>query len=299
MSLEIYTKAICPLCHTEIPKKKIDLDTIFYSFNAERKKISGKREGIITTISDVEAQIKIMQQKLVNLEEKIKELEEYENNTLIPQIENSNIDYNKYMIIEKSKAKIGVYEKQLFEINQKIEKYQKLEDIGDLPVKNIEKNDTLFLNRINELCTHMSELLVKFNFSENVEVYYDIEQQDFLVNNQKRKSYGQGYSGFIYITYVLSLKWISDKYGIQTPNFLFLDSPLTALTEEDEGKDKVILKSNRKVDSFFEYIINEYKNKQIILIENTDERYSKVDSKVNYIHFTKNLKLGRYGFIEE
>jgi len=119
------------------------------------------------------------------------------------------------------------------------------------------------------------------------------------VNKQKRKSYGQGYSGFIYITYVLSLKWISDKYGIQTPNFLFLDSPLTALTEEDEGKDKVILKSNRKVDSFFEYIINEYKNKQIILIENTDERYSKVDSKVNYIHFTKNLKLGRYGFIEE
>lgn len=287
---------VCPLCHSEIIKAKIDIEKVFEAFNIEKKKIVEKRSGIDEAVNDVQNKEDYLLQQIKAIEDEIRSIENYLRNEICPTIEQKQIDYNVLNDYCRHKAKEEVLKSQYENIKKRIDTFTNIaEENDDAPVK---RDETVFENRIEELCEHMAELLVEFKFSDNVEVNYDCQDQDFYINEQKRKAYGQGYSGLIYISYVLALKWISDKYGIATPNFLILDSPFTALTEEDEKNGKVIFKSNKRIDSFFNYIIKEYENKQIILIENTDERYNKVDDKVNYIHFTKNKELGRYGFVE-
>lgn len=288
---------VCPLCHSEIVKAKIDTEKVFEAFNIEKMKVVEKKNGIDEVVNDVQKQDEYLLQQIQAIEDEIQSIENYLKNEVCPTIEQKQIDYNVLNDYCRHKAKEEVLKSQYENIKKRIDTFTNItkENDDDVPVK---RDETVFENRIEELCEHMAELLVEFKFSDKVEVNYDHQNQDFYINEQKRKAYGQGYSGLIYISYVLALKWISDKYGIATPNFLILDSPFTALTEEDEKKGKVILKSNKRIDSFFNYIIKEYENKQIILIENTDERYNKVDDKVNYIHFTKNKELGRYGFVE-
>jgi len=95
---------------------------------------------------------------------------------------------------------------------------------------------------------------------------------------------------------VLALKKIMDKYSIETPNFIIFDSPFTSLTEGDEMKNERIRVSSKILDSFFTYCCKEYENKQLIIFENTDEKYNNLDNRINYIHFTKNNNIGRNGF---
>lgn len=287
---------VCPLCHSEIIKAKIDIEKVFEAFNIEKRKIVEKKSGIDEAVNDVQNNEEYLLHQIKAIEDEMFSVENYLRNEICPTIVQKQINYNVLNDYCRHKAKEEVLKSQYENIKKRIDTFTNItEENDDAPVK---RDETVFENRIEELCEHMAELLVEFKFSDKVEINYDHQDQDFYINEQKRKAYGQGYSGLIYISYVLALKWIADKYEIATPNFLILDSPFTALTEEDEKKGKVILKSNKRIDSFFNYIIKEYENKQIILIENTDERYNKVDDKVNYIHFTKNKELGRYGFVE-
>ncbi|EMS71277.1 hypothetical protein CTER_2883 [Ruminiclostridium cellobioparum subsp. termitidis CT1112] len=292
-------KAICPLCHSEIKKEQTSLENIYNAFNSEKRKIAEKRMGIEDAISDVNDRWQEIIFEMERINNHSRKIEDYYINELIPKLDNKKIDYNQVLTYSKLKTKVEIYENEIVELSKKISKYEKMTDDTTSQDDEVNLDDTDYSNRLEELCKNMKDLLEKFKFSDTIEVRFDSKELDFYINSQKRKAYGQGFSALAYISYVMSLKWIADKYKVPTPNFIIFDSPFTSLTEGDEKKGKKILKSNKMIDAFFEYAIKEYANKQLILIENTDDKYDKVDPRVNYCHFSKNKNFGRYGFINK
>lgn len=290
------TKAICPLCDSELEEGVYDQESIYKAFNAEKSKVAIKSVDINCAIKDLELQIKELVDKKNDVEVIINQLQSNIDNDLSPYLEELRVNYDDYLKYKEVQTKISVYELEITNLEAKIKIYEGMKKSKE-EGNEIIMDNTTYLNRRKELCKRMKELLETFNFAESVQVEFDDEELDFLVNNQKRKAYGQGYSSLVYISFVLSLKWIMDKYDIPTPNFIIFDSPFTSLTEGDEIKEKKVLESNTMVDAFFNFVIKEYSSSQLILFENSKEKYEKVNKKVNYTHFTKNNNFGRYGFI--
>ena len=81
--------------------------------------------------------------------------------------------------------------------------------------------------------------------------------------------------------------------------FLVLDSPLTTYKERDEissceeGEQAFI--ANNLIYAFYRNLCDFYNDKQIIVLDNQEPSKDIQDS-MNYVHFSKNEHIGRYGF---
>ncbi len=289
-------KAICPICNTELRNNHRNTEDIYIAYNAEKSKIRLKASDVKESINDIiERNINLANEKknqLITIEKIENEL----NQRLKPEFDRVIKEYNELLKFNKNQTKYNLYCEEIKKIQEKIEILESINNSDNGIDENIKVDTTLFINRIDKLCEEMENMLEEFKFSDNVSVTYNEKEIDFIVNEQSRKSYGQGYSSIIYVSFVLALKKIMDKYSIETPNFIIFDSPFTSLTEGDEIKNKEIKVSRKIFDSFFTYCCKEYEDKQLIIFENTDDKYRNLDKKINYIHFTKNKDIGRYGF---
>lgn len=286
----------CPVCNTEIVNDYKKCEEIYIAYEAENRKISLKINDIRESINDIKERNAIVENYREKKLLEVSDIERDLNENQKPLYDSLINEYEEVLKINENFTKHNLYNEEI----EKIEKKISLLDSGN-KVENDANDDinidtTLLVNRRNELCEEMSSLLEKFKFSDKVNVTYDEENIDFIVNKQSRKAYGQGYSSIVYVSFVLALKKIMDKYSIETPNFVILDSPFTSLTEGDEVKDKRVRVSSKIFDAFFEYCCKEYQDKQLIIFENTDEKYRNIDKRINYIHFSKNHNIGRYGF---
>ena len=78
------------------------------------------------------------------------------------------------------------------------------------------------------------------------------------------------------------------------PGFVILDSPLTSYKEGDSLEDG----DERVADltyAFYRDLCDNYQDSQIILLDNREPEEN-LHSKMKYIHFSRNEKIGRYGF---
>lgn len=291
-------KATCPVCKTEIKNNHERAEDIFLAYNAERSKISLKANDIKESINDIKERNNNL---MIDKEDKLIEIASIDNELnekWNPMLEELINEYEELLEVNKNQTKHNLYSEEIKKIQKKIDVLDLInndDDENDAD-ENVSLDTTLLINRRDELCREMKNLLEKFKFSNKVNVTYDESDIDFIVNEQNRKAYGQGYSSIIYVSFVLALKKVMDKYSVETPNFIIFDSPFTSLTEGDELKDERIRVSSKIFNAFFTYCCKEYENKQLIIFENTDEKYDYIDKRVNYIHFTKNHNIGRYGF---
>jgi len=80
------------------------------------------------------------------------------------------------------------------------------------------------------------------------------------------------------------------------PGFVVLDSPLLSYWEP-EGKDDSLVGMDLK-DRFYEYLVTEHSDCQVIIIENEHPPDKLLDI-ISLTNFTKNPNQGRYGFFPE
>jgi len=90
------------------------------------------------------------------------------------------------------------------------------------------------------------------------------------------------------------------KHNLKHPSFLVLDSPLTQYKERDVGRnsgDREERIPEEIQNRFYESLANlkDINKVQIVVIENKDPPED-IKGKINYVHFSKNEKVGRYGF---
>lgn len=128
----------------------------------------------------------------------------------------------------------------------------------------------------------LDELLIACKFDDYRESDFDIKKFDLVVNNTKKKSYGQGYRAFLNVILSMAVQIFLKEYGVYQPSIFVMDSPVLSLKEEVDDTE---LASESMKSALFTYIIQHPCAEQIIIIENDlpEADYSNV----NLLHFTK------------
>uniref|UniRef100_UPI00191A8976 hypothetical protein n=1 Tax=Psychrobacter arcticus TaxID=334543 RepID=UPI00191A8976 len=174
----------------------------------------------------------------------------------------------------------------------------KVVDIQNLVVTKTEpsyQNDVLINNKIEDLCKEIEYRLIEWGLFDNTRITfnYDSKIWDYIISGHERKTYGKGVRALTYTAFSLALLKYCIKKHLPHPGLVIVDSPLVVFKEPEpdiEGKEKNI-KYN-----FFNDILLEFKNEQVIIFENEDVPEN-LKSSMHIIEFTKNQNTGRYGFI--
>ena len=114
-----------------------------------------------------------------------------------------------------------------------------------------------------------------------------------VINDQARGSFGKGYRAFTHAAFTIGLMRHCRKRGIPHPGFVLLDTPLNPLRDPD-GMDGDTVPEPMK-HAFYEDLASDATGCQFIIFENTEPPKTLV-GRMNYLHFSANPKVGRYGF---
>ena len=110
---------------------------------------------------------------------------------------------------------------------------------------------------------------------------------DIVVNGQNRTSRGKGVRALLHSAFTITLMYHAiDRH----PKLVVLDSPLTSFKD----KDRVNVEDDVQL-AFYEELVETSEDVQIILLENK-EPPEHLRDQMNYIHFSGNESLGRFGF---
>ncbi|PSB76500.1 hypothetical protein C5F61_15880 [Photobacterium damselae subsp. damselae] len=120
-------------------------------------------------------------------------------------------------------------------------------------------------------------------------VLYSEDDKDFVIAGESRNLAGKGYRSITYAACAISLLELYKGLG-----FMIIDSPLVTYKKPDVPEGEEI--SEDMASSFYDSLKRLDKSQQLIIIENEDVPKD-VSEVVNHIHFTKNKRKGRYGFI--
>lgn len=137
----------------------------------------------------------------------------------------------------------------------------------------------------------MDDIIKNTDFENYESVKIDRKSFDIKINGEKaKKNQGKGYRAFLNSLYANAITYYLSQKGKYSPGFLFLDSPILTLKEEERNQDSSDSMKKELLKSLIDYA----DTRQIIIMEND---IPEIDySKVNLIEFTKNNNKGRYGF---
>ena len=120
---------------------------------------------------------------------------------------------------------------------------------------------------------------------------------DIKVNGVAKKTHGKGYRALLNSLLILSLREYINENAIKNPHFYLIDSPLHGLIMPSG-----IEQTQNVRKGFFDYLVANHGEDQIIIIENIDrgELPSNIDSipNIKLIEFTQQENNGRYGLLE-
>jgi hypothetical protein len=182
-----------------------------------------------------------------------------------------------------------------------IKRQEVFKEIGRLQAEYDDIRDTYqiddFSKDANELSKKIAEILVRWDFPNGNKASFDLGSRDIVIDGKPRSHFGKGYRAICFSAIVLGLMEFLYPKG-RHPGFIILDSPLTTYKKQDESliTDNVeICLTNNLIYAFYRDLCDFYKDKQIIVLDN-QEPYEDLYPCMNYIHFSGNEDVGRYGF---
>lgn len=117
----------------------------------------------------------------------------------------------------------------------------------------------------------------------------DPRSMDAFINGEAKASQGEGYRALLNTLLTFSLAKYLETYGKHTCPFLLLDSPIMSMKEDEEQGDPL-------QTHLLQYLTDHAGNTQIIIADNDIPK--RMDTtQCHMIHFCKNKKQGRYGFL--
>ena len=278
---------VCPFCNGTLEK---DLEeSCAEAAKKELVKLAPKIKDLTETISDLKANIAILEETRDKLKIKKSGILDGINKDLKPLIRNLKGDLLTYrQAIEDSK------EADL--IAKQKEEYQKKFD--ELSVKP-EEEETKFIvmdhyqSIIDTLETEYERLLRASNYHfTNKPVLSTKSNSDFefSIDDKSNRSQGQGYRAYLHALASLALFKSLHDVGMYPMPFLVMDSPIQTLVENQEQEVSTTMKFG-----LFNTLSGIHGDLQIIVAENKFPR--NVDyGNANIITFSKDPQTGRYGF---
>ena len=145
------------------------------------------------------------------------------------------------------------------------------------------------------LVKEIQDILQRWSFPNHSPVEFDLDARDITIGGSARGNFGKGYRAIASSAFALGLMNLLKLSG-RHPGFVVLDSPLTTYKEGDpepEEDDEEVAAD--VIYAFYQDITDNFKDLQVIIFENKEPDMALIPH-MNYQHFTKSKKIGRYGF---
>lgn len=285
------TPVFCPFCDNQMDEKQEN--SYLEASQAEVKKILTNSEDLSLTITDVKTEIANLTNELEQLQTQRNSIQDTINSELKPQKSSILQKIEKYTAFMQATNDLQL-------INSILENYDNdlihLDQTVETPTlfkpKDLFPSD--FATKISE--TYLS-LLRKCNFNPIESAEFDMSTFDIKVNGVAKKTHGKGYRALLNSLLVLSLREYINENAVKNPHFYLIDSPLHGLIMPNG-----IEQTQNVRKGFFDYLVANHGEDQIIIIENIDrgELPSNIDSipNIRLIEFTQQEDKGRYGLLD-
>jgi hypothetical protein len=292
--IEQYELYSCPLCGSDIndESEEIDLATIINSNNSEIKKIEAHlvdlkatQNGVIASLQDNESELR----SIIDLVDAKSEI--------LSSNLGSKVAENRSILADLDEAR----SKFRKERDQEQKRKEIFEEIGRLQAEldTIEDSYQLsdFSSELAKLANEISKILNRWDFPNADKVTFDTNTRDIVIDGKPRSHFGKGYRAICFSSMLLGFMEYLYPLG-RHPGFIILDSPLTTYKKQDEtleGQNEEIFLANNLIYAFYRDLCDFYKSKQIIVLDN-QEPNEDLHALMNYVHFSGNPDVGRYGF---
>jgi hypothetical protein len=289
--LSSLSSAVCPVCDSNIETDTTnEVSNISISACAEHSKI----DGLLDELSKSKS---LFKNEIIKLDIDIKEMQ-------------SNLDAINHSIendIQKEYKRltddIDTVQEKFHEINLILNSYEVL-DYLELQKSNIKSIidtapskkrsfDSLNNSNLYEIANEMAKLLKLWGYPDISSISYGEDKKDFILSGENRNLAGKGFRAISYSSFLLSLMRCSVNSNYRF-GFCMIDSPLVTYRKPDVPEGEEI--SEDMALSFLHSLGNLVDDYQVIIIENEDVP-NNMEASVKHIHFTRNINVGRYGFI--
>lgn len=277
--LESVSSRNCPVCESDI-ENNINSDELISATKAEIHKIK-------LLLKELEESQKIYNSETKDMEEKLSSKKGHLNDVII-KIENELKDFLKGLskIIKKFSDKKQELAR-IKTLKEKLDDYiNKKNQISISTSNNVDKTsfEGLTASLMSPVVTELKNILqaIDFDNPKDADVHFSEDSLDFVIGPKNRKDFGKGYRAILYASFVIALlQHLKDKpFQIGT---VVIDSPLNPYKPDDKKVDKI---TNDLANNFYNYLYENIKNEQVILIENT-ALPDNLKNCVNYYEFTK------------
>jgi len=283
----------CPVCGNDFTQDdELDVDIILQSNASEISKIDLHLQDLESTIASVGQTVDKSKKILRNYLEEVHRID-----SLLSEDIGTKLNENRSLLQDLDRARSGFRNKR----DQEAKRQEILGEIGNLQVAYDEISDVYalgdFTEELRELSQKIADILVRWDFPGGKDTTFDANTRDIAVDGKPRSHYGKGYRAICFSAVILGLMDYLVPKG-RHPGFVILDSPLTTYRKQDESADsenEEIYLANNLIYAFYRDLCDFYDNQQIIVLDN-QEPDEDLHLKMNYIHFSHNEKIGRYGF---
>lgn len=291
--MEQHRIANCPLCGGEIDQDdEIDIDAIEKANLSEISKIDAHLDDLRSTQADVKKSLEQNKEEFSSIMEKISNLDNELGGSIGRKVKENKEILNDLDTVRSEFRK---------ERDLEIKRQEVFKEIGRLQAEYDDIRATYMIDDFSkeayELSKKIAEILTRWDFPNGNEAAFDLDSRDIVIGGKPRSHFGKGYRAICFSAILLGLMEYLFPKG-HHPGFIILDSPLTTYRKQDENleTDNVeVFLANNLIYAFYRDLCDFYKGKQIIVLDN-QEPYEDLYPSMNYIHFSGNEDVGRYGF---
>lgn len=289
----------CPYCgqlmkdHSEedIADESAEAAKIQEAAAAEQEKIRLLILDLQSTLTSLTAEASELDESIASANEKLKRLSRQVQENLEPELlivkEEFGILLNKRAKLEmqiERQTRLESLNQQRLAMGKKPTQAQIRKNVDTAPTSEVTK-------RRREFCDAMESRLQSWAFPNigTIELQRDRGNRpyDIVINGQTARSHGKGYRALIHSAFTITLMLEAQN---RHSRVVILDSPLTSFKD----KDRVEVSEDVQ-RAFYLDLVKTPDDFQIILLENKDPM-DEFRANINYVHFSKNDSVGRYGF---
>lgn len=283
--------SICPVCGQPLQSGQHHPEYA-PAIVAESKLKKEKMADLQTAQADLIQRRDKIKEEISNLEAKHRVIENRLNQELVPKIQNLKEKIERRRKYDQIVTELTVVSDQLQLLHDDLDKNQTVEKPKE-ELYHIE--DDFNRNIIGAFEKYLTDILQQVHFPNASSAFWNMPTFDvFFGKKSKTGIMGGGFCATVNACVLLAYEQFLIDSGKYVPGCVFIDSPLTSLSESQYEEEKETIQHN-----FAEYLLSGKINGQVILADHTDRIKISDKSRVNVIEYTHNRNHGVYGFVPD
>ena len=283
--------SICPVCGQPLQSGQHHPE-YGPAIVAESKLKKEKMADLQTAKADLIQRRDKIKEEISNLESKHRVIEQRLNQELLPRIQDLKARIERRRKFDQIVTELNVVSDQVRILHDDLAKNQTEEKPKD-EIYHIENDFSK--NTISLFKEYIADILQQVHFPNASLAFWNMDTFDVAFGEKSKTGImGGGFCAIVNACVLMAYEQLLIDSGKYVPGCVFIDSPLTSLSESQYEEEKETMQHN-----FTEYLLSGRINGQVILADHTDRINISGSTKVNVIEYTHNRNHGVYGFVPD